>query len=299
MRDVELSASTSTTVGARGRVGDGALRVDGVPKVSGTFAYASDLHTDDMLHGATLRSPVAYARIRGVDVSRALTTPGVVAVVVASDLPGKNRFGLNFDDQPVLAEDVVRYAGEPVALVAAGSQEAAKEGARNITLDLEPLAGVFDMAQAMSPDAPRLHEWGNVLRHVHLLHGTPATAQADVWVEGYYETAMQDQAALGPEAGLAVPAEDGGVDLYIATQWMHVDREQIAPCLGLPEDKVRLHLAGVGGAFRLARGHPHADPCLRARLADGEAGQVLLRARGVLLWARPPPPLTHLDAPRR
>jgi xanthine dehydrogenase D subunit len=220
-----------------------------VPKVKGTFAYASDLHRDDMLHGATLRSPVSYARIRSIDVKRALVTPGVVAVLLAADVPGKNRFGLNFDDQPVLAEDVVRYTGEPIAVVAARSRLAAKDAVRAITLDLEPLVGVYDMEQAMAPDAPRLHEWGNVLRHVHILHGRPDEAAADVWVEGYYETAMQDQAALGPEAGLAVPAEDGGVDVYVTTQWLHVDREQIAPCLGLPEDKVRLHLAGVGGAF--------------------------------------------------
>ncbi len=244
-----MSTSTSTTVAARGRVGDAAPRIDGVPKVRGTFAYASDLHRDGMLYGATLRSPVAYARIRGVEVSRALATPGVLAVIVAADVPGKNRFGLNFDDQPVLADDIVRYAGEPIAVVAARSPLTAKEAVRAITLDLEPLEGVFDMEQAMAPGAPRLHEFGNVLRHVHLLHGDPATAHADVWVEGYYETAMQDQAALGPEAGLAVPAEDGGVDVYVTTQWLHVDREQIAPCLGLPEDKVRLHLAGVGGAF--------------------------------------------------
>ena len=70
-----------------------------------------------------------------------------------------------------------------------------------------------------------------------------------MWVDGYYETATQDQAALGPEAGLAVPASDGGIDLYVATQWLHVDRQQIAPCLGLPEEKVRITLAGVGGAF--------------------------------------------------
>ena len=83
---------------------------------------------------------------------------------------------------------------------------------------------------------------------MHIEHGDP-TPEADVWVEGYYETGMQDQAALGPEGGLAVPAEDGGVDLFVATQWLHVDRKQIAPCLGLPEDKVRISLAGVGGAF--------------------------------------------------
>jgi xanthine dehydrogenase D subunit len=220
-----------------------------VPKVRGAFTYASDLHRDGMLFGATLRSPVAYALIRGLDVTRALASPGVVAVMVAEDVPGKNRFGLNFDDQPVLSEDVVRYAGEPIAVVAARTAQIAQAAARSITVDLEQLPGVFDMEQAMAPGAPQLHEFGNVLRHVHLRHGEPETARADVWIEGYYETAMQDQAALGPEAGLAVPAEDGGVDLYVATQWLHVDREQIAPCLGLPEDKVRLHLAGVGGAF--------------------------------------------------
>ena len=105
------------------------------------------------------------------------------------------------------------------------------------------------MERAFEVDAPKLFEYGNVLRHVRIVHGEPDSATADVWVDGYYETAMQDQAALGPEAGLAVPAEDGGIDLYDATQWLHVDREQIAPCLGLPDEKVRVHLAGLGGAF--------------------------------------------------
>lgn len=247
VEDGDLSTTTEITTG--GRVGQGALRIDGVPKAVGAFAYASDLHRDGMLFGATLRSPIASARIVGIDVSRALAVAGVVAVMVADDLPAKRHFGLNFDDQPVLAEDLVRYAGEPLAIVAARSQHSAREAVSHIRADLEPTPGVFDMEEAMAPGAPKLHEFGNVLRHVHLLHGDPDGSKADVWVEGYYETAMQDQAPLGPEAGLAVPAEDGGVDLYVATQWLHVDREQIAPCLGLPEDKVRLHLAGVGGAF--------------------------------------------------
>ena len=68
-------------------------------------------------------------------------------------------------------------------------------------------------------------------------------------VTGEYEVGMQDQAFLGPESGLAVPAEDGGVDLYVATQWLHVDQDQVAASLGLPPEKVRLTLAGVGGAF--------------------------------------------------
>ena len=240
---------TITTVGTRGRVGEATPRIDGEPKVTGAFGYASDLHREGMLFGATLRSQVAYARIHSVDTSGAAATPGVVAVMLGSDVPGKNRFGLNFFDQPVLAEDVVRYSGEPIAILAASTPGIARQAIGRIAVELEELPGVYDMEKALAPDAPRLHEFGNVLRHVHIVHGEPDTAEADVWVDGYYETAMQDQAALGPEAGLAVPAEDGGVDLYVATQWLHVDREQIAPCLGLPEDKVRLHLAGVGGAF--------------------------------------------------
>src|SRR6266446_1850404 len=99
-----------------------------------------------------------------------------------------------------------------------------------------------------APTAPPVHPQGNVVRTLTIVHGDP-TAPADVWVEGMYETGMQDQAPLGPEAGLAVPAADGGVDLFIATQWLHADLEQLAPCLDLPLEKVHLHLSGVGGAF--------------------------------------------------
>jgi xanthine dehydrogenase D subunit len=241
--------SVGTRLRTAGKVGERVVRIDGVPKVTGEFVYASDLYREDMLWGATLRSPLAHAEVRGVDISEAVVAPGVVAVLLAEDVPGKNRFGLNFDDQPVLAGDVVRYVGEPIAIVAADSPRAAAQAVRRIRVDLQPRPGVFDMEAALRPDAPRLFEFGNVLRHVHIRHGDPETASAEVWVDGYYETGMQDQAPLGPEAGLAVPAEDGGVDLYVATQWLHVDREQIAPCLGLPEGKVRIHLAGVGGAF--------------------------------------------------
>ncbi len=149
----------------------------------------------------------------------------------------------------MLAEDVIRYVGEPVALVAAETLEEARAAASLVEVRYEPLPVVSDMEQALRADAPRIHDFGNVLRHVHIVSGDPDAVEADVWVDGYYETAMQDQAALGPEAGLAVPAEDGGVDIYAVTQWIHVDRQQIAPCLDLPEEKVRITLAGVGGAF--------------------------------------------------
>src|SRR3989442_15834038 len=144
--------------------------------------------------------------------------------------------------------DRVRYQGEPVAVLAANDLELARRATEQITVAYEVLPAVTDMEQALRNNAPRVHDFGNVLRHVRIAHGDP-DAEARVWVEGYYETGMQDQAALGPESGLAIPAEDGGVDLYVATQWLHVDRQQIAPCLKLPPEKVRLTLSGVGGAF--------------------------------------------------
>jgi xanthine dehydrogenase D subunit len=242
------SASTGTVTRAGAGVGTSARRVDGVPKVRGEFAYGSDLWHEDMLWGHTLRSPHPHARIRSIDLSGAVASPGVHAVLLADDVPGKKTYGLEFSDQPVLAADRVRYEGEPVAIVAAEHPELARRAAGRIRVDFEVLPAVTDMVEALSPTAPRIHDFGNVLRHVRIVHGDP-DADADLWVDGYYETGMQDQAPLGPEAGLAIPAEDGGVDLYVSTQWLHVDRQQIAPCLGLTEEKVRLYLAGVGGAF--------------------------------------------------
>lgn len=229
-------------------VGQSVRRVDGVPKTKGAFLYGSDLWAEGMLWGHTLRSPHPHARIRSIDLSAAAAGPGVHAVLTADDVVGKKTFGLEFADQPVLAWDVVRYQGEPVAVVAAEHPELARRAAERIVVDYEVLPAVTDMEAALDPGAPQVHPFGNVLRHVQVVHGDPG-AEADVWVEGYYETGMQDQAPLGPEAGMAVPADDGGVDVYVATQWLHVDRQQMAPCLGLPEEKVRLYLAGVGGAF--------------------------------------------------
>ncbi len=240
--------SRRTAERVRGGVGESVRRVDGIPKVRGSFAYGSDLWHERMLWGHTLRSPHAHARIREIDVTGALAAPGVLAALTAEDVPGKATYGLEFADQPVLAVDRVRYHGEPVAIVAAETPELARRAADRIVVDYEPLPAVTDMEQALDPAAPTLHDWGNVLRHVRIAHGEP-DARADVWVEGYYETGIQDQAPLGPEGGLAIPADDGGVDLFVTTQWLHVDRQQIAPCLGLPEEKVRITLAGLGGAF--------------------------------------------------
>ncbi|HET8872676.1 MAG TPA: molybdopterin cofactor-binding domain-containing protein, partial [Gaiellaceae bacterium] len=242
-----------------GRVGEAVRRIDAIPKVTGEFAYSSDLFGAGMLWGHTLRSQHAHALIHSLDISRALAMPGIHAVMTHDDVPGDKRYGLEFPDQPVLAFDRVRYCGEPVALVAAEHPEQARRAAAKIILEYEPLEPVVDMERAadQEPIHPQLWTLGhgfrddprpNVVRDMRIRRGDPEAA-GDVSVEGYYELGIQDQAFLGPESGLAVPDGEGGVDIYVATQWLHVDRDQVAPCLGLRKEQVRIHLAGVGGAF--------------------------------------------------
>ena len=242
-----------------GRVGDSTPRVDGVPKVTGEFAYSSDLQAAGMLWGHTLRSPHAHARIVSIDVSQAVGMPGVHAVLTHEDVPGEKRYGLEFPDQPVLAYERVRYFGEPVALVAAEHPEEARRAAARIQVEYEALEAVVDPERAteqdpLHPDRPTMgHGYRddarpNIVRSLVIRHGDPE-AEGDVTVSGVYEVGIQDQAFLGPESGLAVPDGEGGVDIYVATQWLHVDRDQVAPCLNLKPEQVRIHLAGVGGAF--------------------------------------------------
>jgi CO/xanthine dehydrogenase Mo-binding subunit len=242
------ATGTRTGSGLRGGVGDSVARPDGRQKVTGEFAYSSDLWLDGMLWGATLRSPHPRARLTGLDISGALALPGVAAVLTHDDVPGRKTYGLEHQDQPVLACGQVRYQGEPVAVVAADHPETARRAAARIAARYEVLPPVTDARAALAPGAPAVHGGGNLLRHVRIRKGHPAT-RADAVVGGEYQVGMQDQAFLGPESGLAVPAEDGGVDLFVATQWLHVDRGQIAASLGLPEDQVRITLSGVGGAF--------------------------------------------------
>ena len=251
--------STPTRPLEFGRIGESVKRADAVPKTTGEFAYSSDLYATGMLWGHTLRSPHTHARIVELDLSDALTLPGVHAVLTHEDVPGQKRYGLEFPDQPVLAIDRVRYFGEPVAVVAAEDPEQARRAAERIRIEYEPLDPVVDVERAT--EQPSIHDraWThghgylddprpNVLRHIVIRHGDPE-AEGTVSVSGHYELGQQDQAFLGPESGLAVPDGEGGVDIYVATQWLHVDRDQIAPCLDLSPERVRIHLAGVGGAF--------------------------------------------------
>jgi CO/xanthine dehydrogenase Mo-binding subunit len=226
-------------------------RSDGRAKVAGAFAYASDLHAEHQLIGVTVRSPHVSARIRSIDTTAARAVPGVRAVLTADDVPGTRCVGSGpVKDRPVLAFDRVRCHGEPVAIVAADDLATARAAAALIAVDYEPLPVIGSVAAALEGEP--LHPPGsNALRTVTIHHGDPwgPDPEGAVVVEGTYEVGMQDQAFLGPEAGLATPDGDGGVTLEVATQWLHADREQVAAALGLDESLVRVVLAGVGGAF--------------------------------------------------
>ena len=230
-------------------LGSSALRPDGQAKVRGEFSFSSDEFADNMLWGATLRSPHPHARILEIDISEALKINGVSCVLLADDVPGTPNYGLISCDQPVFAKDVVRYMGEPIAAVAADHPDTCKRAVAAIVVRYEVLHPLVDAEQCLDPDVAPIHPDGNVFRTQRILRGDQ-TLVGDVQVEGTYDIGMQDQAFLGLEAALAIPGHDGSsVELHIATQWLHEDRKQIAACLALPEDRVHLVLGGVGGAF--------------------------------------------------
>lgn len=242
-----MTAKTSTR--NRDVLGTSALRPDGVAKVTGEFSFSSDMRAENMLWGATLRSPHPYARIKSIDTTKALLIAGVQAIITAEDVPGKLTYGLISSDQPVFAKDVVRYMGEPVAAVAADHPETCRRALATIVVEYEVMTPLVDAELAILPSTPPIHPDGNLIRHQRIIHGD-SNATGDIIVEGNYTIGMQDQAFLGLEAAMAFPDPGAqGVELHIATQWLHEDRGQIAACLNLPENNVRLVLGGVGGAF--------------------------------------------------
>jgi xanthine dehydrogenase D subunit len=232
-----------------GTIGTSATRPDGIAKVQGSFEFSSDLSADGCLWGATLRSPHPYARIVRIDVSGAWKIDGVETVLTAADVPGVATYGLISQDQPVFAADVVRYVGEPIAAVAADHPETCRRALEAIVVEYEVLEPLLDAEAAIAGSHPPIHPDGNLIRHQRIVRGDPDVV-GEVVVEGTYEIGMQDQAFLGLEAALAIPDPGGqGIELHVATQWLHEDRQQIAACLDLPVDAVRLVLGGVGGAF--------------------------------------------------
>lgn len=253
--------------------GQSLVRLDARSKVTGQYRYGMDWVLPGMLHGVVLRSSVPSARIAKCDPSPAWRVPGIRAVITGQDLPGLLLPGMIWD-QPPLAWDRVRYAGEPVALIAADRLEAAREAARLIEVDYEPLPILDDPELALQPDALLLHpDWqayqaaeglvryGNVCCHSTLTCGDleRGFAESDRIFEGSYSTESVHQSHVEPRTAIGAPEPDGKIVVFSNTQLPYWIRTNVAHVLGLEESQVRIVPTGIGGGFG-SKLYPQLEP---------------------------------------
>src|SRR5574341_151842 len=244
--------------------------LDAPLRVTGRLAYASDLRLPDMLTARVLRSLVSHARLTRLDATAAQKLPGVVAVLTAADLgqPGGPGllYGAATSDQPVVAGDRIRYVGEPLALVAAESDEVARAALALIEVEWEELPGVYEALAAVQPGAPVLHDdhLNNVFRHVKLRHGDldAGFASADEIVEETYSSPAAQQASLEPHVA-AAQWLDGQLTVWSATQAPYQVRGVLAELFGIDAENVRLIVPHMGGGFG-GKGHVKIEPMIAA-----------------------------------
>jgi len=246
-------------------VGEPMPRLEAVEKALGLAVYTDDLTLPGMLHGALLLSPHAHAKILSIDVSRAAALPGVRAVVTGADMPD-HRAGMLIHDETGLARDRVRYAGEPVAAVAADTIEAARAALALIDVRYETLRAVFTIDEALAPGAPVLHEGfegyikvmdtgrrqsPNELCHCRMEHGDveDGFARSDLVIEQTYETSAQYHAYLEPSAALAAFDALGKVTVWSSTQSISRTQANIHEALDIPMAKIRAIAPRIGGGF--------------------------------------------------
>ena len=239
-------------------IGAAIPRPDAVDKVRGEARFADDLAFPGMLHGAVVRSPHPHARILRVDPSSALDDPNVACIVTHEDVPGDNVVHVIYDDQPALASDVVRYVGEPVALVAASSRRAAKRAADKVFVEYEELPVVSDPMDALEPNSPVIvadpeaaEGAGNLFNEMVLRKGDVEVgfADADVIVEGEYRTGYQEHAYIEPQGAVAVPGDIESITIHASAQCPFYIQNAVAKVMGLPLAKVRVVQTATGGAF--------------------------------------------------
>jgi len=242
-------------------IGKSHPRVDARGKVTGETLYSGDLTRQRMLHMKILMAERPHARVKKINLSKALASEGVVAIFTAKDVPN-NEYGLQIPDQPVFCgpdankpyTDIVRFVGDQIAAVVANTEHQAHEAMKLIEVDYEDLPPLTDPITAMRADAVLLHpDRGdtNICVHYKIRKGDveDAFAKADVIVEAEYHTPVQEHAYLQPEAGLAYIDENGLIAVESAGQWTHADRKSIAHALDLPEESVRVIYPAIGGAF--------------------------------------------------
>jgi len=285
-------------------IGAPVLRPDAVDKVRGEAKYIGDLAFTGMLHGRVIRSTMPHARLRRVDLSGVESDPSVVCTVTSDDVPGENVVHVIYDDQPALAKDIVRYIGEPIALVVAKDRASAERAAKLVRIDYEPLQVVSDPISALSEDAPAVaaadvvEEGANVFNHMRLRKGDvdEGFAQADVIVEGEYRTGYQEHAYLETQGAIAVPDENGSMTIYGSMQCPFYVQGAVARVLGLPLSKVRVVQTTTGGAFGGKEDVPSLVSSLAALMAWKARKPVKLiydRSEDILTSSKRHPSVVH------
>ena len=255
-------------------IGKSERRVDSWGKVTGRAKFAEDYSVGHQLWGKVLRSKHPHAHIRSIDISAALNLPGVEAVLTAQDIPGSKVFGIVLKNQQILAEDRVRYLGDGVALVAAGTKEIAEEALSLIRVEYEPLPVVSDPEEAMRPDAPVLHDDKNEFVHHKVYKGDIARgfAEADFVLERKFRTQFIEHSYIEPEAVLAEPAEQGGVKITGSVQNLFSSRRSVADALNVSLNRVQIIQSTLGGSFG-GKDEVMTSMCCRAALLALKTGK--------------------------
>jgi len=242
-------------------VGKRLPRYDGMQHATGKTRYVGDIKLPGMLRVQAWRSPLPSAVIREIDISRAKKVRGVVAVITGADVPN-NLFG---GDQPVLADQEVRYPGQEVVAVAAEDLDAAREAVAKIRVELEPRGPILDPLQAMQPGAPRARPEGNLLLfgerdHLQIRKGDveQGFAAADHIVESYFRTAAQEHSPIETQSSIAHTDSMGRTHIYTVTQAVFFNQGTIAAILGKPQASVHMIGGILGGGFG-SKNDPHAD----------------------------------------
>ncbi|MGB7574291.1 MAG: xanthine dehydrogenase family protein molybdopterin-binding subunit [Thermodesulfobacteriota bacterium] len=226
-------------------------KVDVLEKALGEAKYGADSPPGEPLYLKVVRSPKPHAKILRIETDEVLRVPGIERILTAKDIPGKNLVGTITKDQPILALDRVRYIGDPVALIAAKTEEAVEEAAQKLVVVYEDLPSINHPEDALQPYAPLIHEKGNLLLEFHVIKGEVQRGfkEAEVIAEETYTTTWVDHAYLEPDAGISYLDEKGRIVVVCPTQNVHYDQKEVASALSLPLDQVRIIQCATGGGF--------------------------------------------------
>lgn len=232
-------------------VGESLKRPDAYDKVLGKAIYPDDIEFEGMLYAGVKRSTIPYGKVLNINIDELKMMPGVECVIDYSMIPGAITHGVVFKDIPVLVKDVIKRVGDCIVLVVAKDKESLDRALKNVKVEYEEYEGVFTVENALKEGAPILGDGSNVLYDIKIKTGDieEGFKSAKYIAENWYSTPVVEHAFLQPESVLANVDEDGRVSVFVATQYAHYDREEVAKCLSLEEDKVRIVNTAIGGAF--------------------------------------------------